>query len=305
MSNYLCIPVVLILAFFVASPFRRTNVTPVVAFLAGALVPLAGLAFYQWTAFGSPWRTPIETMDPTYIDPGAVYGIFYGPSLEALWGITFSRYRGLFFYAPILVFAIGGAIVRSRRRERLRELTLIASIALVFLGFNITFNGWRGGDAIGPRYLIPIIPFLGLLICDAVAPISAIPVWRRLFVCVAVISLILNLAITAVDAQPAEVIRDPVLTYILPLFVRGSPSAELQVPEYGSVGNREGSVSVNPDSMTGQFSLWSSFNLGELLFGQGSRASVLPILFWMLGGSLYLFRISARDGRSSLQRHEP
>ena len=159
-------------------------------------------------------------MDPTTSTRRGVR-IFYGPSLEALWGITFSRYRGLFFYAPILVFAIGGAIVRLRRRERLGELTLIASIALVFLGFNITFNGWRGGDAIGPRYLIPIIPFLGLLICDAIAPTSGIRLAPALRVWFAVISLVLNFTITAVDAQPAEMIRDPVGTYILSaVFVR-------------------------------------------------------------------------------------
>ena len=302
MSNYLCIPVVLILALFLSYPFRRSNGIRVLAFLAGTILPLAGLAFYQWAAFGSPWRTPIETMDPTYIDPGAAYGIFYGPSLEALWGITFSRYRGLFYYAPILVFAIAGAIVRLRRRERLGELILIGSIAVVFLGFNITFNGWRGGDAIGPRYLIPIIPFLGILLCDAIAAAPRLRVWRRVFVSLAVLSVILNFTITAVDPQPAEAIRDPVGTYILPLFLRGSPSVALQLPEYGSVGNREGFVSVNPDSMTGQFSLWSSFNLGELIFGQGSRASLLVIVLWILGGSLYLFRFAARE---DARLHEP
>ena len=85
-----------------------------------------------------------------------------GPQMDALWGITFSPYRGLFFLSPILLLAIPGFIILFRRRMRRAETLVCLWAFLCFLAFNMSSLIWDGGHAVGPRYLVPMLPFLAL-----------------------------------------------------------------------------------------------------------------------------------------------
>ncbi len=92
------------------------------------------------------------------------YG-FSHPTLESLWGLTFSDFRGLFFYAPFLLFILF-YVVKRMRTLSLKEILLriflnhlfIPSIVIIL--FISSYCGWWGGWSYGPRMLIFVVVLL-------------------------------------------------------------------------------------------------------------------------------------------------
>lgn len=295
--NYLCGPLLAIFA--AAFLFRRARLgKDALAIGAGALAPFLLLGWYHWRAFGSPFATPIDTTNPAFLSEGAWLGIVRLPEPAALWGITFSPYRGLFFMAPVLLLAFWGA-VKLVRRARGAEVAAIGGSALFLLLFNASFNGWHGGYTIGPRYLLPLVPLL------AAAAAPALESAPRVATLLAAISLVFNFAATAVDPQPPETLRNPLFQYSLPSLLTGTAGGREEAPWLADWFTGHASVNRQtvdeilpfrrypPGSPQAE---WASFNLGELFFPTGSLASVLPALVLILGGGLWiLYRCEARS----------
>lgn len=84
------------------------------------------------------------------------------PKPHALWGITFSPYRGLFFVSPFLLLGFLGLWYLWRRRENRAEWWVLTYSVVVFILYNSASVMWQGGYAVGPRYLVPMLPFLAL-----------------------------------------------------------------------------------------------------------------------------------------------
>jgi hypothetical protein len=146
------------------------------AYGAGLAAGVAPLLAYQWWAFGSPLHT-------SYV--GAVAKTGYtghdvlGLNDDGVFGITAPRFgdalsllfsgRGLLTLAPVLVMAIAG-VVAMHRMGRRAEARTIAAVALAYLVYNAGYWLPMGGGSPGPRFLIPILPFLA---------IGLGPAWRR------------------------------------------------------------------------------------------------------------------------------
>ena len=126
----------------------------------GALVPGILLMAYDWTIFRS------------ILPKGYFYSALYVekhhtgflsltyPRPDALWGITFGSFRGLFFLAPVLMLAVVGFGIWLRKRIYLPEWTVCTWTVLSFVLFNGSSIMWEGGFAVGPRYLLPMLPFM-------------------------------------------------------------------------------------------------------------------------------------------------
>src|SRR5690606_8352368 len=84
------------------------------------------------------------------------------PTATALWGITFSPFRGLFLLAPWLLLAIPGLVVWWRRDTYRAEWWAVVGTIVAMFVFNSSSIMWWGGFAIGPRYVLPALPFLVL-----------------------------------------------------------------------------------------------------------------------------------------------
>lgn len=279
--NYLCAPAMIILA-FVRPGWRR--------FAAGAIAPVVALAAYQQICFGSLFTTSVQKTDPRFLAKGAALGVLGRPSLDALYGITLSPYRGFFFFAPVLLLALI-PLVRERA---------VLAISLVFFAVNVCFNGWEGGFAIGARYLVPLIPLWGL------ALMHARPRW--LVVALAVISFAINFAATAVDPQPSGTIPRPLTQYIVPLLLHGRFSSAVPITPPWSAATITGHTSVNrltydeavlfQKNPRGSVATeWTSFNLGEPFFGAGDARSLIPIGFLLLVGIGLIFLSLSRAQR--------
>ena len=137
-------------------------------FTLGVLPCLAALLAYNVAAFGSPFALNTSFQNPAFKEIAPAFlGMFRWPDWFAALVLTISPWRGLFVLSPVLVLA-AVAIVRRWKMETLpAERRLILGCAAFFFLINICFNGFHGGFAAGPRYLIPALPFLCLPLAAA------------------------------------------------------------------------------------------------------------------------------------------
>ena len=250
-------------------------------FAAGCLPLTVLMAIYQWHSFGSPFRTGMEA-STRFTEKGSLFGVLRLPSLEALYGISTSPYRGLFFASPVLLFAVIGLVIMARRSDLRHDLWAVVMITAMFFIAIASFNGWNGGCAFGPRYLLPIVPLLGIPLLAA-STISSRPL-RALWICAALLSASINFIATATDPMPCPAVDNPIGGYLLPAFFTGRIPEETRVALPWHRTRSVGAIALPGESG----------NFGELLFGKRERASLIPVLIWLVGGMSLLFRAASR-----------
>jgi len=132
-----------------AAAFWR-NWRPVVSFLIP--VVLAGLLSLWWNyiRFG-------DLFDTGYVSSES----FSGDWLAGLFGLSIGPARGFFWYNPILLLALPGIVLFWR--EHRRVLALILLLAALYVAVYAKWYMWHGGYSWGPRFLVPIVPFVSLL----------------------------------------------------------------------------------------------------------------------------------------------
>jgi hypothetical protein len=287
-TNYLCAPALIVFAFVERRSLAR--------YAAAAIAPLAALAAYQYLCFGSIFAISIAHEDSRFLTPGAAMGVFQWPTPGVIYAVTLSPYRGVFFFAPVLLVALFGlrAWWRAERNPCAASIIVIAA----FFAFNISFNGWEGGFGIGGRYLVPVIPLLMMALLH-IRP-------RMLGYVAIAVSFAINFAAVAVDPQPSATIPRPLMQYIVPLLVHGHFAPSVPITPPWSAATFTGHTSVNrmtldeaivftrhtPDDPASE---WASFNLGELATGPGDARSLIPIAIIILGGALWIARMATRS----------
>ena len=129
----------------------RASYRRLIPFLAAFLIPLIlwGLLIggYNYLRFGNPLVTGYLPQES-----------FRTPLLTGLVGLLISPGRGLFLYCPIFL-AILPAFPIFLRRHRIEGSFSLFLVTIYILLYSKWFM-WHGGFAWGPRFLVPIIPFL-------------------------------------------------------------------------------------------------------------------------------------------------
>jgi uncharacterized membrane protein len=270
-TYYLCIPAAIVLLIGAAG---RGGTRAALRFAAGGAPLGALLSIYHQLCFGSPFVTSVE-VSQGFVEEGLLFGVFRRPALEALWGLTFDDYRGLFFISPVLLLAFAGV-----RRMKRGELALLTAVVALFLLAISSFNQWHGGWAFGPRYLLPAVPLIALPLSHVRGRVVGLT-----GVGLGVVSFAMQLLATAVNPMPSSRIAKPVQEYLVPHFIAGHTSVNMQAIDERAPHRRYARGSRE--------SAWASFNAGELLAGPGHSASVLPIALWVVAGSVLLARREA------------
>jgi hypothetical protein len=200
----------------------------------GGAIPVMALTAYHWLVFDGPFTLPYEFS--TQPDRHIGFMGIGRPSRDVLRAILVSGYRGLFYSAPWLLMAIPGAMALLGRWGRRTEAVVCVVIAASFVWLNSSLVDWQGGWAMGPRYLIPALPFLSVLVVgvvprspprDAASHAVCVGGAGGALVLVAA-SAVLMLAGTAVHPEPPMDMQHPFTEYLLPALWRGELSVNTE-----------------------------------------------------------------------------
>jgi hypothetical protein len=158
-----------IVGIYALDPRTPGLVRRALAYGGGVAVGVAPLLAYQWWAFGSPLHLAyanavdqpgVSGHDTLGLNDAGFFGITLprpGDALELL----FSG-RGLLTLAPVLVMAIAGVVALHREGRHRAEARTITAICLAYFLYNAGYWLPLGGGSPGPRFLIPLLPFLAL-----------------------------------------------------------------------------------------------------------------------------------------------
>lgn len=208
----------------------------------GGLLPIVLMGVYNLRSFDTIWPVGYAHSALWQNQHHTGFMSITYPRAEALWGLTFGSYRGLFFRAPWLLLAIPGFVLwwRSREWRGAWWVTLISTIGLnLFYGSSIM---WWGGFGVGPRYTVPMLPFLALAAAYGIRPL-----WRSMFgrgvtVALLVASAGLTWAETlARQSFPLDTILQPWRDYTLPSWLSGDIARNL-----GMAAGLRGPLSLLP-----------------------------------------------------------
>jgi hypothetical protein len=262
---------------------RRT-----VPFALGAVIPAAVLAAYNTLCFGGPLSVGYQSLASDYFAAGVRTGFlgFGAPSLGVMAQLTLYEYRGLVPLSPFLVLAPPGIywMLRARMSRRLGVLCVVAFTGLLVLISGFRF--WNGGAAMGPRHLVPVLPFLIIPVAFAIdrlcriAPrVAPLIIGALVAVSIAICTACVAIQpeffdVQALDAPAPEIgiprREHPITQIVVPLLVHGYMSTK---------ASWSGNLT---------YTMWApghdddAYNLGEVI-GLRGMASLAPLLAAWLG----------------------
>lgn len=185
-ASILLDPISIILAIFLSTyllfMFKKAALPIILAILG-----VVAYGSYNYLNFGNP----LVTSEEVYLaqGSGSLLGSFGTPLYFGLFGNLVSIHKGLLLYVPLAALGILG-LANAPRRELLLLLGLIFSMLIPYS----RWYEWGGGLSYGPRFLVPIIPYLIIPIMFLVnkyrSKVSFITLFYTLYVAGCVIAAI-------------------------------------------------------------------------------------------------------------------
>ncbi len=188
--------------------------------LAG-IPPVALMVFYNLSTFESLLPTGYKYSE-LYQDVHSqgLISITY-PRMEAIYGLTVSPFRGLFFLSPALLLAIPGFVYWYRQGiYRAEWWVCIWAASSTFLFYSSSVMWW-GGYAVGPAYLTVIIPYMVLPIAFWLDGRDKSPWIWIVTVGLTVASILLVWAETIAGQSFPDLTPNPLLALSLPALIAG------------------------------------------------------------------------------------
>jgi 4-amino-4-deoxy-L-arabinose transferase-like glycosyltransferase len=147
------------------------RVARLVSYGAGVAAGVAPALAFNWWAFGDPTHFPYEDWRAPGGEPyPGVFGV-NTPSLSVALQLLFVS-AGI---APVLAPAIVGLVLMWRRGLR-PEAVFISALAATYILYNASSVDPFGGASPGPRYLIPLLPFLAVPLAGALSVVPGVVV---------------------------------------------------------------------------------------------------------------------------------
>lgn len=192
--------------------------------LVGALVPIALLAAYHRTVYGSPWSTGYHHV--TNADFAAKHGeglLGLGlPRWEAFSTHLLSADGGLVWWAPPLVLALYGLLQLALAPGPQRAEARVHLGLLLVYGLVVSSLSFEGGWRVGPRYLVVALPSLVLGWAHALAQLRTQPLGMAGSVALATYAVAINaLAANLWPHLDLTNVNQPVAEVLLPLWDHG------------------------------------------------------------------------------------
>ena len=157
-------PIVLALAVIVIWAFIRMPNRVALWRMILAGIPL-GLLFaaYNYAIFETPMPVGYNYSINWQSEHETGFLSLTSPSLVRYYGLMFSPVRGIFVLSPVLLWFFPGIYLFWRQRNDQRSVAIVlALIFATFFSYNASSIMWWGGFTVGPRYLVPLLPFMML-----------------------------------------------------------------------------------------------------------------------------------------------
>ncbi len=128
-----------------------------VAFVSGAALPAALLAWYHWHYFGGVFAFP-PAANETYpmLAARGMVGVSW-PRPTALLGLFVDPAHGLLYFSPFMILwpVVAVLSLRKLRRDASVLVPSLGPLLLLLVIAGFLPPHWRGGWCLGPRYLFP------------------------------------------------------------------------------------------------------------------------------------------------------
>jgi hypothetical protein len=201
------------------------RVRAVMLAIAGAAIPIALLALYHDAAFGSATSTGYHHVtNADFADKHGQGLLGLGlPGWDAFRTHFLSADAGLLSWAPLTVLAIYGLAKASTHADdptRSEARVYLATFVLyVVIVSGLSFEGgWR----VGPRYLVAVLPMLGIGFAEAIGQVRNRSAWLATVMVFGVYAIVVNtLAANLWPHFDVDNIHHPVGEVLLPLWERG------------------------------------------------------------------------------------
>ena len=152
-------PEVLVALIYGLAPPERRRQWPAALLVGSVFTAMALYLAYDQIRFGSPLRTGYEYYG---------YGTRFQRSLlntgVALGEEVLNPTRGLLWFVPVSLVS-AAAFPTFFRRHRSEGLLALSMFLFAWIEHADIFISWQGGWTWGPRFLIPVLPFLCLPLC--------------------------------------------------------------------------------------------------------------------------------------------
>jgi hypothetical protein len=261
----------------------------------GGLLGGGALIVYNLAAFGKPFYTAYEALArPDSPFPAhshgwlgfqwlgfkhflhAVASFMIYPSVGLLY-IGVEKWR-VYACNPVLWLALPGLVITIWKREWRAEGLLIATMAAAYILFIASYGtsiyDWAGATYIGPRHIIPFLPFLALPLYFGARKL------RVVFYPMMAISVFYMLLATAVEPRVPTPFEIPARDFLLPDYLRGKLAQNTASMFDGEHRN------LTKNS--------TAFNLAKLA-GFPGRYQLAPLMLWWLVAGTALIYAASRD----------
>ena len=172
---------------------RKTTISSKVRSALTIILPaLGGLsiyALYNYARFGSVFATGYNIAGRA----AELGGNGVGNPLIGFYGLLFSTGRGLIWYAPPVLAALLG--YRDLLREKKAAAMALTLFVVIWIALHSFYQGWDSGWGWGPRYLLPILPFILLPTAEALKRRSG----RIICVALAIFGFLIQIPGASVD----------------------------------------------------------------------------------------------------------
>jgi len=121
---------------------------------------------------------------------------FEAPIVFGLFGLLLSPGKGVLLYNPIVWLGLAGLVTMLRQRRA--EAVFFMALCAASLFFYARYNFWTGGWNWGPRYLLPLLPFL-LLAAGEWVHVNPTRLRKSTLIAVCIIGFVLNIPAVLVD----------------------------------------------------------------------------------------------------------
>jgi 4-amino-4-deoxy-L-arabinose transferase-like glycosyltransferase len=139
--------------------FKR--VTNLIFPFLGGLLPIIVLMVYNKIVFGGVFKIGYQFLGDQHFQTEMSKGLMgiTLPKISVLFYETFHPTYGIFWLSPVLIMIFVGAFYMLRDKQSRLELALSFVICFGYLVINSGYSTWWGGSSLGPRGVIPMLPF--------------------------------------------------------------------------------------------------------------------------------------------------